>query len=185
MNTPGESLNRPNTAPVSTTAIARQKGVGLIEVMVGVLIFVGGVMAVAGMHSHALRSTHDSIQRSQALWLANAAAELMRLNPAGLASSAYQSSAANASSNLVNFCASLPVQCIGNSCTPNQMALFDVHDLMCKSTTEVINPTMSINCPAPCNSGSSVQIAIAWDSRGAEQGVLATRQQVEFSFKRN
>jgi|GEM_PF-4264121 len=165
--------------------ISQQKGVGLVEVMVGVLIFVGGVLAVAGMHSQALRSTHDSIQRSQALWLANAAAELMKLNPAGLGSASYQAAAVAASNNLSSYCASTPVQCIGNSCSANQMAAFDVHELMCKNANDMINPSIAINCAAPCSSGASVRIAIGWDSRGAEQGVLATRQQVEFSYKRN
>ena len=170
---------------LSATNAERQKGVGLIEVMVGVLIFVGGVMAVAGMQSHGLRSTYDSIQRSQAVWLANATAELTRMNPSGLANFAYQSTATNASNNLANFCASLPVQCIGTSCSPIQMATFDVHELMCKNANEIINPTMTIDCPAPCRSGASVRIAIGWDSRRAEQGVLADRQQVELSIKRN
>ena len=169
----------------SSALVSRQKGVGLIEVMVGVLIFVGGVIAVAGMHSQALRSTHDSIQRSQALWLANAAAELMKLNPAGLGSSSYQVAAASASNNLSSYCASTPAQCIGTSCTANQMAAFDVHELMCKNANDIINPSIAIDCPAPCGSGASVRIAIGWDSRGAEQGTLATRQQVEFSYNRN
>ena len=172
-------------ASLFATNAERQKGVGLIEVMVAVLIFVGGVMAVAGMQSQGLRSTYDSIQRSQAVWLANATAELTRMNPSGLANFAYQSTATNASNNMANFCASMPVQCIGTSCSPNQMASFDVHELMCKNANEIINPTMTIHCPAPCPSGASVRIAIAWDSRWAEQGVRADRQQVELSIKRN
>ncbi len=174
-----QSDRRPS-APTS-----RQKGVGLIEVMVGVLIFVSGVIAVAGMHSQALRSTHDSIQRSQALWLANAAAELMKLNPSGLNSSSYQAAAVSASNKLSSYCSSWPVQCIGASCTPNQMATFDMHELMCKNANDIINPTIAINCPPPCASGAIVRIAVGWDSRGAQQGILAARQKIEFSFNRN
>ena len=185
MITPCGPANPPTSALLSATNIVRQKGVGLIEVMVGVLIFVGGVMAVASMHSQAMRSTHDSIQRSQALWLANAAAELMKLNPAGLSNNAYQSVAESANKNMASFCSRRPVQCIGTSCTPNQMASFDVHDLMCKSSNAIINPAIAISCPSPCRPGAVVRVVIAWESRGSEKGVLATRQRVAFNFKRN
>lgn len=171
--------------PIQPFALSRQKGIGLIEVMIGVLIFVGGVMAVAGMQSQAIRVTHDSLQRSQAVWLANATAELMKLNPAGLESSGYQTAATTASADIAAYCPVIPTQCIGTACTPGQMAAFDVHDLMCRNANDIINPTIVINCPAPCASGAVVTITIAWDSRGAEQGVLAVRQQVGFTYNRN
>ena len=165
--------------------LIRQKGVGLIEVMVGVLIFVGGVMAVAGMQSKAIRTNHDAIQRSQAVWMANATAELMKLNPAGLASSAYQNAASRASSNLNSYCPVAPPPCIGSTCSSDQMAEFDVHNLMCSSVNTIIEPRIEIECSGSCGPTDKVKILISWGARGSEKGVLADRQQVEFRYNRN
>ncbi|WP_419835921.1 type IV pilus modification protein PilV [Endozoicomonas atrinae] len=165
------------------SGMIRQKGVGLIEVMVGVLIFVGGVMAVAGMQSKAIRTNHDAIQRSQAVWMANATAELMKLNPAGLASSAYQNAASSASSNLTSFCQGAP-QCIGATCSSDQMAEFDIHNLMCSSVNTIIEPRIEIECSGSCGPTDKVKILISWKSRGSDSGVL-DRQNVEFRYNRN
>ncbi|USE37534.1 type IV pilus modification protein PilV [Endozoicomonas sp. SCSIO W0465] len=165
--------------------LIRQKGIGLIEVMIGVLIFVGGVMAIAGMQTKAIQTNHDAIQRSQAVWMANAAAELMKLNPAGLASSAYQTAASRASANLNAYCPAAPPQCIGSTCSSDQMAEFDIHDLMCSSVNTIIEPRIEIECNASCGPTDKVRIQISWGSRRAEQGALADRQLVEFRYNRN
>lgn len=186
------SVSSLNQKWLSVGRFDRQKGVGLIEVMIGVLIFVGGVMAVTGMQTQAIRTTHDTMQRSQAVWLANAAAELMKLNPGGLDSSTYQTAAATASADLDAYCLVVPATCIGTVCTPAQMADFDIHDLMCRNANDInnnvsgiINPGITINCAAPCNQGDQVTITITWDSRGATAGVLAATQRVNFAYTRN
>lgn len=163
----------------------RQKGIGLVEVMIGVLIFVGGVMAIAGMHSKAIRTNHDAIQRSQAVWMANAAAELMKLNPAGLANSAYQREASRASSNLGVYCQASTPHCIGTTCNPDQMAAFDIHGLMCSSVNTMIEPEIDVDCDGSCGPTDKVKILISWSARGSAKGVLADRQQVEFRYNRN
>ena len=165
--------------------MAQQKGVGLIEVMVGVLIFIGGISAVAGMQTKSLQATHDTIQRSQAFWMVNTVAELIRLNPEGLDSSTYQTKALEASTDLSSYCQGFPVQCIGASCSSDQMAAFDIHNLMCSNVDNLIEPLINIECGASCNRGAPVVITISWRSRAAEQGVLATRQKVEFRYNRN
>ncbi|WP_422462839.1 type IV pilus modification protein PilV [Endozoicomonas sp. ALB115] len=163
----------------------RQKGIGIVEVMVGVLIFAGGVIAVTGMQSQAIRANHDAIQRSQAVWMVNAAAEVMRLNPAGLANSAYQRESSNASANLGSYCQASPPRCIGTTCNADQMAAFDIHGLMCSSANIVIEPRIDISCDGSCLPTDKVRVLISWAARGTEKGVLGDRQQVEFRYVRN
>ncbi|MBO9481367.1 type IV pilus modification protein PilV [Salinisphaera sp. G21_0] len=161
----------------------RQKGIGLVEVMIGVLIFAGGVMAVTGMQSQAIRANHDAIQRSQAVWMANAAAELMRLNPAGLPTYVRESSVASA--NLDAFCQGSPPYCIGTTCAADLMASFDMYGLMCSSANTMIEPKMDIQCDGSCGPTDKVRILVSWGARGSEKGVLADRQQVELRYNRN
>ncbi|WP_257286388.1 type IV pilus modification protein PilV [Endozoicomonas sp. SESOKO1] len=163
----------------------RQAGIGLVEVMIGVIIFVGGVMAVTGMQSQAIRANHDTIQRSQAVWMANATAELMRLNPTGLTNSAYQRESSRASANLGAYCQGSPPRCIGSTCNPDQMAAFDIHGLMCTGADTMIEPRIDISCVGSCGATDKVSILISWSARGSEKGVLADRQQFEFRYNRN
>ncbi|WP_257295274.1 type IV pilus modification protein PilV [Endozoicomonas sp. YOMI1] len=161
----------------------RQKGIGLVEVMIGVLIFAGGVMALTGMQSQAIRANHDAIQRSQAVWMANATAELMRLNPDGLPTYVRESSAASA--NLDSFCQGSPPYCIGTTCDADLMASFDMHGLMCSSANTMIEPKMDIQCYGSCGPTDKVTILVSWGARGSEKGVLEDRQQVKFRYNRN
>ncbi|WP_257266803.1 type IV pilus modification protein PilV [Endozoicomonas sp. ONNA2] len=160
----------------------RQKGMGLVEVMIGVLIFAGGVMAVTGMQSQAIRANHDAIQRSQAVWMANATAELMRLNSNGLPTYVRESSA---TANLGSFCQGFPPNCTGATCTADLMASFDLYGLMCSSANTMIEPKMDIQCDGSCGPTDKVTILVSWGARGSEKGVLADRQQVELRYNRN
>lgn len=169
----------------SANALKHQQGIGIIEVMIGVLIFAGGVASISSMQSHAIRTSHDSIQRSQAVWMANAASEMMKINVSGLVNSSYQLNAYSARMNRNSYCGSAPKQCIGNSCSSAEMAAFDVHDLMCRNGHNMINPEMAIICPNACPPGSEITVTVSWDSRGAVEGMFMTRQQVAFTFKRN
>lgn len=190
MNKSGNTGSSPRSGSTSHKSIKfvewrRQQGIGLIEVLISALIFMGGVMGVAGMQSQAIRVTHDSIQRSQAAWMANGAAELIKVNPSGLDSSTYQNAAASVSGNRVSYCAAPPKQCIGSTCNATEMAIFDVYDLMCRNGNGIINPTITINCALGCPTGSKVTITVAWDSRGAAAGIFAERQQTDLAFRRN
>ena len=167
---------------LNTLKAFNQQGIGLIEVMIAVFIFIGSVMAVNGMQTQALRVTHDSLQRSHATWVANAAVELMRLNPDGLNSSIYQTEAHTAST-VTPYCSIPPKNCIGATCSSSEMAQFDIFDLMCNGAANLINPNISINCTASCTQGDLVTFTINWDSRGAALG--AAQQELTLSYLRN
>ena len=161
-----------------------QQGIGLIEVLISMLIFLLGVLGVAGMQGQAIRVTHDSLQRSQAVWMANEIAERMKVNTGGLDSDTYQTQATTASTDITTYCAAPPASCIGTTCSADQMATYDVYDLMCKNMS-IINPQLTITCSTtPCAASALVTVGISWDSRGATGGVYSSRQQLSLNMRR-
>lgn len=58
----------------------RQRGVGLIEVMIAVVILGVGMLGIAAMQATALRNTQSSLQRSQAVIQTYAILDAMRSN---------------------------------------------------------------------------------------------------------
>ncbi|WP_062268568.1 type IV pilus modification protein PilV [Endozoicomonas arenosclerae] len=164
----------------------REAGFGLIEVLISVLIFLVGILGMAGMQAQAVRASQDSMQRSQATWLANEMSERIKVNFAGLESGVYQNSAQTASTNLSSYCGgSAPRQCIANTCTADEMAAFDVHDLMCRNA-RVSNQQMTISCTAtPCNSGETVSITLLWEARGGIGSLSLAQKSLTLTYRRN
>lgn len=70
---------------------ARQSGVMLLEVLVGILIFSIGIVAMLGMQATAMRATVDAKYRTEASFLANEIIGQMWLDRANLAN--YQTPA--------------------------------------------------------------------------------------------
>ena len=61
----------------------KQSGITLIEVLVTLLITTVGLLGVAALQLSALKTTSDSAQRSQVVWLMQDLIERMRANPDG------------------------------------------------------------------------------------------------------
>jgi type IV pilus assembly protein PilV len=76
-------MNRCAPCPPSHGAARRkasQQGVSLVEILVTVLILSVGVLGLAGMQLRALRGSHSSVQRTQAVVLGQSLLELMRVD---------------------------------------------------------------------------------------------------------
>ncbi|WP_422132955.1 type IV pilus modification protein PilV [Endozoicomonas sp. ALD040] len=164
---------------------SKEKGFGLIEVLISVVIFMVGILGMAGMQAQATRATQDSLQRSQALWLANEMSERMKVNVQGVQSGRYQSRAQTASSNLSSYCAGpAPRQCLANTCTADEMADFDVHDLMCRNA-RLSDQQMTVSCSAsPCNSGATVSITLEWEARGGIGSLFLAQKSLTLKYLR-
>ncbi|MGB0360879.1 MAG: type IV pilus modification PilV family protein [Endozoicomonas sp.] len=164
----------------------KEQGFGLIELMIATLIFAGSALVIFGMQSRNIKLTHDVIQRSQAVLLASSATELMQINSQGVGAGYYQRLSAEASSNLASFCVETPKQCISASCNSQEMAAFDMYDLMCHQAQKMIDPKINISCSStPCNQADIVLVKISWESRAVVESASASRQKVEFDFIRN
>lgn len=84
---------------MTTRRQRRQQGVMMIEVLIGILIFSIGILAMLGMQTLAMRATIDAKYRAEAGFLANEIIGVMWGDPANLANYATASCAANTRCN--------------------------------------------------------------------------------------
>lgn len=84
---------------VSTGSRGKQKGVMLLEALIGLLIFSIGILALLGMQAMAMRATIDAKYRSEASFLANEIIGAMWVDRANLANYATASCAGTAACN--------------------------------------------------------------------------------------
>ncbi len=68
----------------------RQRGAGLIEVMVAVLILAIGLLGIAAMQAAALRNSQSSLERSQAIVNTYTIIDAMRANVLAARAGAYE-----------------------------------------------------------------------------------------------
>lgn len=68
------------TAPWSAPEVRRQRGAGLVEVMVALVILAVGLLGIAGLQLASLQNNHSAALRSQAITLCYDALDRMRAN---------------------------------------------------------------------------------------------------------
>lgn len=103
-----------------------QRGVGMIEVLVAVLLLAIGVIGFAGLQVRAVGATSEAFQRSQAMVLARDLTDRMRANPA--ARGAYKNSSNWALSTA-------PKNCLSNTCSATELAQYDIVEIKTLSST--------------------------------------------------
>lgn len=148
----------------------RARGFGLIEVLVTLLVFSIGALAVAGLQATSKKSRYNALQRSTAVRMAHSMATSMRANPAAL--SVYSDFADGPGDTLGT---SPESNCYQESCTPEQLAKFDLWqwEQMLAGTSEMsgktsATPVGGLVAPSACihgpsNGGTGVYtITIIW-----------------------
>ncbi|MES1944139.1 type IV pilus modification protein PilV [Salinisphaera sp. PC39] len=101
----------------------RARGFGLIEVLITLLVFSIGVLAVAGLQAISKKNNYDALQRNTAANLADAIIASMRANPDAL--SAYLVPADAPLGSRDNTSAP-EVNCYDTACSPAELAAFDL-----------------------------------------------------------
>jgi type IV pilus assembly protein PilV len=89
-------------------------GFTLIEVLIAVVILTGGILGMAALQATALQNNQSAYFRSQATQMAYDMSDRMRSNRAGVNATNY------------NDKASTNDDCVTNTCTPAQMAGYDL-----------------------------------------------------------
>lgn len=162
----------------------RTRGFGLLEILITLLVFSIGALAVAGLQAVSKKNRYNALQRSTAVRLAHSMATSMRANPEAL--SEYLTFAdwplggdALGSTPKLN--------CYQNSCTPTQLARFDLWqwEQALDGASEMSDRTASATAvgglvaPSACidgpdNGGTGVYtITIVW------RGVTPVEQQAQ------
>lgn len=147
-------------------AMKKQKGFSLIEILVTMLLVSIGLLGMAALQGRTIGYTQDSIQRNTAAVLASDLLELIRANPSALASFYKASNSAFPSLPGIG-CTSTPTSasdqlaCWSDRAAkllPGASALLASNFYICRSAT-----------PGTCsNSGSAVEIQIAWSVKAGE-----------------
>lgn len=146
---------------------AKQRGSGLIEVMVAMAVLGIGVLGFAGLQARALQTTGDSYYRSQAMAIAQDLAERVRLNRGGL--STYVTTS--------DWPTTMPVTsnlsiCIATStsstlaCDAATMAAFDMNEMRYRAATMLPGGLVNMRqCPTGATATTTPLncVMVSWD----------------------
>lgn len=138
-----------------------QRGVGMVEILVALLVLSIGVLGYAGLQLRALNSTSEAYLRTQATSLGEDVVERIMANPS--ATSTY--------TNAGNWAVSdgsgaMPQTCVDNACTADQVAAWDI----AQTTWQAANllPAGQVNASA-CAGSSGTCVRVAWDGTTTAQ----------------
>ena len=107
---------------------SRQRGAGLIEVLVAILILAIGLLGMAGMTAASIKYNQMSRMRGAGVLLVNDLAERARVNVLGFDARSYASpnnKKYSFSTTLTNESGCFDL--VDNKCTPEQMAAYDMN----------------------------------------------------------
>lgn len=185
---------------------AVERGVGLIEVLVALVIFALGVVGMAGLQLRTMSSTMDLTQRSYVIAKTQDIADRIRSN--GIPAKQYLNTY-NANGN---FCdAGVPSGCADSvsadaiACAPVEMVAFDLFDAFCADENnphasdgsyekQVLEWQVDIACEFPlagvmtptteCNElGARVVIETSWFARSVDDDLTAAPQRDSMTLR--
>jgi len=145
----------------------QQRGVGMVEILVALLVLAIGVLGYAGLQLNALKSTESAQIRSQGTALARNALEMIVVNAEERATFLDESEWDNGQSAFGDAPPSNP-DCISNSCSASEMASWEIAQLQWLAGT--VLPAGRIRVE-PCKSGSvSIScVVVAWNDQDINQ----------------
>lgn len=159
--------------------LKHQRGLNLVEVLVTIIITTIGLVGLNSLYLKTNRSTMDSGNKSQAVWMLEDLGNRMRSNLIGLASYATDGEVSCASLAAPKVCSSYhsgAEKIIGaNNCTPAEQAASDVFETLCGFSASVAssdftfsnaanfisNPGLTVDIGAD----KVVEITLTWDVR--------------------
>lgn len=138
-----------------TNQLTQQKGIGLVEVLVALLLFSSAALGYAALQARALSSMDESKMRQQALMLLNESVERMRSNNLLLDNGFYPSLFNSAQPPIITNC----VQ--NGGCDATQMANNDVANL--RQQAKALGFTLAmVDCPQSSAQAPSHCLIAAW-----------------------
>ena len=135
-----------------------QRGVGMVEILIALLVMSIGLLGYAGLQLRALNSTEEAHYRTQAIAIAQDLAERIAANPQSMA--AYTTAG--------NWAQLSPVpgkpmgwdDCVLNPCTPDQMAQSDIFQVNWQSA--LLLPAGQAFA-AQCAASQAVCVTVTWN----------------------
>ncbi|OTG67145.1 type IV pilus modification protein PilV [Acinetobacter silvestris] len=125
--------------------IKHQKGVGLMEVLVALLLLAIGVLGYTVLQLRAVDASSEALSRSQGMLVLRGLAENIRANPDGQTS---YPAAVRGYTSLTSAPTAPAASCLNPSvkCTPQQMAIYDAYNTAQSAFDIGMHITMT-DCP--------------------------------------
>lgn len=142
------------------TIMLDQKGVGLIEILVALLVLAIGVLGFIALQYRAVEATSEAINRVQAMNIARDMAERIRANREGFETYKIETSTTDKQPTF-------ETNCITNFCSAAHLADFDVAQV----TQKAADLEMTVNM-LPCaeNNDGRNCLYVAWGDTSATDG---------------
>lgn len=132
-----------------------QKGVGLVEVLVAMILLSVGILGFVALQIRATAATTEGLKRGDAIVLMQGLAERMRLNTHGN----YLLTPANKN-------------CTATACTANDRAQDDLYTFAQQATDNAMQ-LATLDCPLTSSKQKRVCLVVAWDNTTPTQGADA------------
>ena len=156
----------------------KQQGSSLLEVLISILLLSFGILALAGMQAYSIAAQKNAANRAIASALANELAELVRLNPAGLAAGNYDVALLTTDGRPALTPCAFP-----NCTTPALLAAADLTSFQNRVRDQL--PLGGVELSRPAFSTTQADIRILWEEaavlnnmRPAGGGGAASAEQV-------
>lgn len=134
---------------------ANQRGASLIEVLISILLLSFGMLALAGMQAYSVTAQKNASYRTIASAMANELAELIRLNPAGLAAGNYDGSL------MTNAGPPGLAPCAFPNCIATTLAADDLSSFRIRVRQQL--PLGGVEVTRPAGSTTEANIWIVWE----------------------
>ena len=153
----------------------------MLEVLASLVIIGLTIVLITNVHSRAVKTAYDSLQRGRAVWMAREMMERMRVN---ISSINTYVTIASVAADPSAFCATDTNKCLTGQCTVNEIVRFDVEQVICNSTG-INNPRFRLTCSTPtCTNNSTITVRVLWDSIGGLSGPITETQEVSLEMMR-
>ena len=173
--------------------IKKQRGLSLIEVLVTITITSIGLMGLVSLQMQAVRSTTDSGNRSQAVWVLNDILSRIRANK--VSSESYTTPFNCAGGAPGNTCSAYHTGTAAGpaviACTGPQMAAWDLFEVACGSPKNdtpgqiffgnsidyLPQAQLTITCNiAPCADGDPLNIVLQWRAKSDNESITGAQR---------
>lgn len=178
----------------------RQRGVGVLEVLVALVVVSLGVLGMANLQLKGIKHSSSGYNRAKALMVAESITSRMRANRTGVLAGNYDnhsftSSATTCTTKPDPYCQTLGTTA-AESCTTAELASFDLFSASCGNwgATESasggvqdylpLGSTIDINCDdATCTPNSTYSVVVTWpEGQNASSDASSTRR-VQIRFR--
>ena len=158
--------------------VCRQRGVGILEVLIALIVVSFGVLGLASLQLTGMKHSSSGYNRSMAVMFVENLATRMRTNEAGVDANAYagfDSDTLNCGTQPAPYCQAAPGGTAAQACSAAEMAAFDLFSIACGNwsssgaaedgaTNSLNTGRLQVACDdTPCTPTSNYTLTVTWN----------------------